>query len=58
MAYYPWRMCEADRWMVLDASRYPPDEGTELYQFYAEAKAEAEKLNRTRPDEGQEELGI
>ena len=56
--YYLWRMCEADRWMVLDASRYTPDDGTEVYQFYAEAKAEADRLNQPRPDEAQGELGI
>lgn len=58
MAWYLWRMCEADRWMVLDASRYTPDEGTEVYQFHAEAKAEADIRNRARPDEAQGELGL
>ena len=56
--WYLWRMCEADRWMVLDASRYTPDDGTEVYQFHAEAKAEAERRNSTRPHEAQGRLEI
>ena len=58
MAWYLWRMCESDRFMVLDSMKYPPDEGTELYEFVAQAKAEAERRNRMRPDEAQGELGI
>ena len=27
--------------MVLDSTKYRPDEGTELYEFVAQAKAEA-----------------
>ncbi len=58
MAYYLWRMCDTDRYMVLNADSYPPDEGTELFAFLSEAKAEAERRNQERPDEAQGELGI
>ncbi len=56
--YYLWRLCESEKWMVLDSLKYPPEESGELYQFHAEAKAEADKRNRVRPNEAQGELGI
>jgi hypothetical protein len=51
-------MCDTDRYMVLNADSYPPDEGTELFAFLTEAKVEADKRNRTRPNEAQGELTL
>ena len=56
--YYLWRMCDTDRYMVLNTESYPPDEGTELFTFLAEAKAEADRLNQPRPNEAQGRLEI
>lgn len=56
--FYLWRMTDAENWMVLDSTKYPPDSGTELYAFHAQAKAEADKRNRARQDAAQGELGV
>jgi len=58
MPYYLWRMADSERYMVLDAKNYPPGEETECFEFLAQAKEEADRLNRTRPDEAQGELGL
>lgn len=56
--FYLWRMSDTENWMVLDSTKYPPDEGVELFTFHVEAKAEADKRNRERKGDTQMEMGI
>ena len=56
MAYYLWRMSDDANWLALDATKYPPDGTTRLYDNHAEAMAEAEKRNIERKNEAQGSL--
>jgi len=67
--FYLWRMTPNDRWLAYDSAHCPILARDEIVpweqviplpecQFYAEAKAEAERRNSTRPDEAQGDLGL
>jgi hypothetical protein len=65
---YLWRMTEKDRWLAYDSARHPmpdlDDDATEQViplphcAYYAEARAEADRMNRGERGETQMGLGI